>query len=594
MMRKILLLGLVLCFHLAFAQTSSPQPLPPEQAFIFSMHASDSQTVVGDWKMAPGYYLYQERFQFQIKSPQNATLGAPVFPQGIAKSDTELGNYHVYKDAVTISIPVIMNKPGKITLRVTYQGCSESGFCYPPITKLVNLNLATATPASAVTQPITTNPQNKAAQLLAHKNLFLIILGFLGFGLLLAFTPCVLPMIPILSGIILGHGKEISTAKAFRLSLIYVLSMSFTYAIAGILVGYLGGSLQAIFQKPWVIILFSIIFILLAISLFGFYHLQPPKKLEIFIARLSGHQKKGTYIGVAIMGCLGTLIVSPCVTPPLIAALSYIGQTGNAFIGGIALFATGLGMGIPLLLIGTSGAKFLPRTGYWMNIVKIILGILMLAVAILLLSRILPGRVTLILWGLLLIGCAVYMGALTNGNKNLWKKFWRVIGLAFLIYGALLIIGGTLGNSDPFKPFNKKVSASEQIFHHQVKTLQDFQQTLAFAQTQHKPVMLDFYAEWCLSCKVMDRETFSNEKVQAALNNFIVVRADVTANDANDKALMQHYNVIAPPTILFFTANGVEQKNLRIVGEMGADQFLLALQQAMVSPTPKVSSKSQF
>lgn len=591
-MKKLLLIGLLLFVLplLVFAQ-SAVQPLPPDKAFIFSVSTSDSQ-IIAHWQMPPGYYLYRDRFQFKVANPQQTQLGQPIFPTGIKKSDKELGDYEVYKDAVDIPIPIISTSTKKINLIVTYQGCSESGFCYPPTTKTVSIDLAakqiatqttptTASQAIAPTQPIVSE-QTKATQLLLRHNLFAIFFGFLGFGLLLAFTPCILPMIPILSGILLGHGHHISTGKAFRLSLVYVLSMSFTYAIAGILVGYLGGSLQTIFQKPIFIILFSLIFVLMALSLFDLYHIHLSKSFEHHIAKITGHQKKGTYIGVAVIGCLGTLIVSPCVTPPLIGALSYIGQSGDAFVGGIALFATGLGMGIPLLLIGTSGRKFLPKAGPWMNIAKYILGILLLAMAILMLSRILPGSVILALWGALLIGSAIFMGAFTNSTKTNWGKLWRITGIVLLIYGVILIIGAALGNSDPFKPFSK-TATTEKLPFHRVQTTQDLTKALAFAQTQNKPVLLDFYADWCLSCKIMDRETFPNPQVKAALANFILLRADVTANDANAKALLQQYGVIAPPTILFFTPTGKELQNLRIVGEISAPKLLNYLYQVSAS-----------
>lgn len=580
-MKKLLFIGLLFLSPLLFAQ-SAVQPLPPNKAFVFSTSVQDSQ-IIAHWQMPPGYYLYRERFKFAVANPQQTQLGQPVLPPGIKKSDKILGDYQVYKDAVDIAIPIVSTPTKKINLIVTYQGCSESGFCYPPTTKKVTVDLTSATStitSSSATGPIhsITSQQTRATQLLLHHNLLAIFFGFLGFGLLLAFTPCILPMIPILSGIILGHGHHISTGKAFRLSLVYVLSMSVTYAVAGILVGYLGGSLQTIFQKPVFIILFSLIFVLMALSLFDVFHMHLSKKFEHHINRITAQQKKGSYVGVALMGSLATLIVSPCVTPPLIGALTYIGQSGDAFLGGIALFATGLGMGVPLLFIGTSGRKFLPKAGPWMNVMKYTLGVLLLAMAILMMSRILPGPVTLALWGVLLIGSAIFMGALTNSTKTYWSKVWRVLGIAILIYGVTLIIGAALGNSDPFKPFSKP-AATENLPFHRVETLQDLTKALAFAETQNKPVLLDFYADWCLSCKIMDRETFPNPEVKAALANFILLRADVTANDANDKAIMQQYNVIAPPTILFFTPDGKELQNLRISGEISPAKLLEYLQQ---------------
>ncbi len=571
------------------ATHKAAQPLPPEQAFIFSAKTGDQQTIIAHWQIAAGYHLYKERFHFKPKDPNAYQIGKPIFPPGIAKSDPELGNYHVYQDSVNLPIPIIEAKPSKVGIYITYQGCAESGFCYPPITKLVSFDLSNPTVQTdkgvsiqttnlEPKTPVVMTQQEKIKNFLSSHGLIPILLSFIGFGLLLSFTPCVLPMIPILSGIILGHGHHISTGKAFRLSLVYVLSMSLTYAIAGVLVGYIGGSLQAFLQKPWVLILFSLIFVLLALSLFGFYNIQPPQRLEAYIARITGHQKKGSYVGVAVMGCLGTLIVSPCVTPPLIGALSYISQSGDAFIGGVALFALGIGMGIPLLIIGTTGRKFLPHAGPWMNGVKAFLGVLLLAAAIYLLQRILPGPVILILWATLLIGCAVYMGALSNGLKNGWRRLWRGFGIVLLVYGILMIIGAAMGNNNPLQPLIHSTKKSELNFT-KIKNINDLNQALANAKTQNKPIMLDFYADWCIACKIMDRSTFADSDVRSVLQNFILLRADVTANDADDTALEQNYHVIAPPTILFFKPDGTELKNLRIVGETDAAPFLKHLQE---------------
>lgn len=601
MRRWIVLLIILMLAPTTWAATHKAQPLPPAQAFIFSAKTGDQQTIIGHWQIAPGYHLYEERLHFKPKDPSAYQVGKVIFPPGIPKSDPELGNYHVYQNSVNIPIPIIEAKPSKVGLYITYQGCAESGFCYPPITKFVAFDLSNpktqtdngVTIETSNLEPKTTTaltPQEKIKNLLLHHGLIPIILSFIGFGLLLSFTPCVLPMIPILSGIILGHGHHISTGKAFRLSLVYVLSMSFTYAIAGVLVGYIGGSLQAFLQKPWVLILFSLIFVLLALSLFGFYNIQPPQRLEAYIARITGHQKQGSYIGVIVMGCLGTLIVSPCVTPPLIGALSYISQSGDAFIGGVALFALGIGMGIPLLIIGTTGRKFLPHAGPWMNGVKSFLGVLLLGAAIYILQRILPGAVVLMLWATLLIGCAVYMGALSNGLKDGWRRLWRGFGIVLLVYGILMIIGAAMGNSNPLQPLIHSTKKSELTFT-KIKNISELNQALDNAKTQNKPVMLDFYADWCIACKIMDRTTFADPSVQSALQNFILLRADVTANDAEDKALEQSYHVIAPPTILFFKPDRTELKNLRIVGETDAILFLRQLQEIQKAiNTPSTSN----
>lgn len=580
----LLVLFIVPCY-------ASDQPLLPSQAFAFSAKIASADTVALNWVIAPEHYLYRERFSFKILQPKTASLAADL-PQGLTKTDNILGTYQIYAASLTVPLTIVHADNNNVEFQVTYQGCSEAGYCYPPMSHTVTVNFAHKTinvdvdvgpiaPATAnapTAQPPAQPMHDKILDLLLGKHLISIIFGFIGFGLLLSFTPCVLPMIPILSGIILGHGQHLSTKKAFALSLTYVVSMSLTYAIAGIIAAYLGSSIQTAFQKPWVIIAFSIVFVLLALSLFGLYNLQPPRKLEAFLANLSGHQKKGSFIGVAVMGCLGTLIVSPCVTPALIAALSYIGQTGDALIGGLALFCTGLGMGIPLLLIVTTGAKWLPKTGHWMIVVKAALGVLLLGMAILMLSRILHGPVILLLWALLLIGTAVYMGALNNGAASKKAKLWRGLGVAMLVYGVLLMVGATMGNSDPLQPFASNNRTMMKLPFQPIKNITGLTTALTAAKSQNKPVLLDFYADWCISCKEMDHGTFAKPKVLAALKNFIVLRADITAVDANDQQLMRQYHVIAPPTILFFTPGGNELKDLRIVGEKGPQQFLKRLQ----------------
>ncbi|MGB6976567.1 MAG: protein-disulfide reductase DsbD, partial [Gammaproteobacteria bacterium] len=526
-------------------------------------------------------------------------LGQPIFPTGVAKHNSELGNFQAYQTNVEIPVPIVKPNTGDVNLLVTYQGCSELGFCYPPITKSFTVNLSgnynQATSGTTVHVPVIAqtsagkphyvSDQERISRILEGGNLLLIILSCIGFGLLLSFTPCVLPIIPILSGIILGHDRAASTGKAFRLSLVYVLSMSLTYAVAGLLIGWLGSNLQVALQKPWVLVLFSLIFIWLALSLFGLYELQLPKGLQARIANISHHQKSGHYIGVAIMGCLATLIVSPCVTPPLVGILSYIGHKGSPLLGGIALFSLGIGMGIPLILIGTSGGKLIPKAGPWMNSIKSILGVMLLGIAIWMLQRLLPGPIILLMWAALLIICAIYLGALTTTSSSGWEKLWKGIGFLMLIYGVLLIFGAARGNSDPLKPlaispFSSELHAATTEFTFQpVKTVAELQQALALAKQQNRPALVDFYADWCTSCKIMAKQTFADPRVQKALNHFVVLQANITDNNENDQALLQQFGVIAPPTVLFYNPTGEELSHLRIVGEMDPDQFLKVIQE---------------
>ncbi len=586
-------------FLLLSSAFATPQPAPVDQAFRFSVSVDDPQTIIAHWRIAPGYFLYKDRFSYKIVSPKAATLGSFTLPNGIKKYDDILGQHQVYQGNLALPIPIKRpdNAPKDMTIKVCYQGCSANGYCYPPQTKEVMVSLDAAKDerftgktvnGKKVQFPI--SEQDKLTQLLANHNITLILLSFFGFGLLLSFTPCVLPMIPILSGLIIGHGESLSLGKAFRLSLTYVLAMAVTYAIAGIAAGFAGHTLQAALQTPWIIISFSLIFVLLALSLFGFYELRLPSKFEEKISSLSNKQKSGNYVGVGIMGVLSTLIVSPCVSAPLIGALAYIGQTGDAILGGSALFAMGLGMGVPLLIIGTSGGKLLPKAGSWMQVVEASFGVMLLAVAIWMLERILPGQITLALWAALFIISAVYMGILNPEKKHGWANFWKGLGLLFVIYGIILLIGATMGNSNPLEPLANGHAVAGEVAHNSniekplfahIKNNDDFDRELDLATSRDKIIMLDFYADWCISCKEMDRNTFSHPEVKTLLNRMVALRADVTNNDLQDQALEERLKVIAPPTILFFDKQGSELANYRIVGEQNAEQFLQHLQRVL-------------
>jgi thiol:disulfide interchange protein DsbD len=601
-MKKLIGIFCLLFFPLL---THAVQPLPAQQVFIFSSKvAPDHHTLQAEWKIAPGYHLYRDRFTFTVTPADAAKIGSVTLLPGIPKEDNILGKYQIYENNVTIPVPLIINKPGPMLLTVNYQGCADAGFCYPPVTQRVQLNsdgtgvmLAAATTenASLTTATTTTkstpslSEQDKITRLLAGNNWHLILLGFFGFGLLLAFTPCVLPMIPILSSIIVGEGKSITVPRAFALSLTYVLAMAITYAGAGVLAALAGSYVQAFLQSPLVIVIFSGVFVLLALSLFGLYELHMPHFLHHHVTRLSNKQSGGTYLGVAVMGCLSTLILSPCVTAPLIGALSYIGKNGNPVLGGSALFAMGLGMGIPLLLIGTLGGEFLPKAGNWMHTIKAIFGVLMLGMAILLLSRILSPHIIMLLWAILLIMTATYMGAFTATPQKNIGKLWKGTSLLLLMYGFLILVGASLGNTDPFQPLALKQTISvtpqpqTQAFQ-VVKSMDDIQLAMTAARAENKPVLLDFYADWCIACKEMDREVFNNPAIQRKLNGYVLLRADVTANDANSKAIEKHFDVIAPPTILFFDAASQELTASRIVGAVGVKEMLNHLQQCSTHP----------
>jgi thiol:disulfide interchange protein DsbD len=454
-------------------------------------------------------------------------------------------------------------------------------------------SLSTTTSTTPPAPPLTLSEQDRLAQLLVNGTAWVTIASFLGFGLLLAFTPCVFPMIPILSSIIVGQGHKLTTRRAFALSLVYVLAMAFTYTVAGVLAGLFGGNLQAAFQDPWIIGTFAALFAVLSLSMFGFYELQIPLAVQNRLSKMSNRQAGGTYLGVAIMGLLSALIVGPCVAPPLAGALIYIGNTGDPWLGGMALFALSLGMGAPLLLIGTSAGRFLPRSGAWMNTVKAVFGVTLLAVAVWMLERVLPGEVTMILWALLLIVPAIYLGALEPFKVEAtgWTKLWKGVGLVMLIYGGILIIGAASGSRDVFQPLRLLASSGggtgavaandHALPFRRIKSVTDLDREVAAASDQGRPVMLDFYADWCVSCKEMERFTFSDKDVQLALANATLLQADVTANDEDDKALLTRFDLYGPPSILFYGSDGVERRPYRLVGYLGPQAFRSHVERAI-------------
>ena len=568
--------------------------LDPDDAFKISHESLPGQFKV-NWIIAEGHYLYRDKMQITTEE-KGITAGALVMPVGEEKDDPIFNKtlyvFHHFADA---ALPYSFSNDGDkdVTFKVKYQGCSEvSGICYPPQTKkytvkLSPISVAQAAAINSSSEPVT--EQDEIANALRSGNTWLTLLIFFGAGLLLAFTPCVFPMIPILSGIIVGQGENISTRKAFYLSLVYVLAMAMTYTVVGVLVGLSGENIQAWFQNPWIIGSFAIIFVGLSFSMFGFYELQMPASIQSKITNMSNSQQGGNIIGVAIMGFLSALIVGPCVTAPLVGALIYIAETGDAVLGGMALFSLSMGMGAPLLLIGASAGKFLPKAGAWMDAVKAVFGVLLLGLAIWLLERVTPVAVTMSMWAALIIVSAIYMGAIDNLSEGAsgWKKLWKGLGVLLLIYGVIIVIGLASGNRNiyqPLKGFGGATTSAAQVEHLsfiQIKGVDGLNAELAKAKAAGKAVMLDFYADWCVSCKEMEVFTFSDPKVQAALADVVLLQADVTPNDALDTELYKHFGIIGPPSIMFFDSNGNERKNYRVVGFMNAEQFSQNVQRAL-------------
>ena len=569
--------------------------LEPDQAFIYQAESAGPDRIIARWQIAKGYYLYRKKFSFTLRDGQGLTLGEYTLPAGVAKTDETFGRSEVYYDQVEVALPLHVGPEASrtLTLESHYQGCADAGLCYPPITKTSALTLANNVAATSATGPAQAgfvSEQDRLAQSLVSGNRFFTILLFFGAGLLLAFTPCMFPMLPILSSIIVGQGPQVTTGKAFRLSLAYVLAMAVTYTFAGVLAGLFGANLQVAFQNPWIIGVFSGLFVALALSMFGFYNLQIPNSWQTKISQLSNRQKSGSLVGAAIMGMLSALIVGPCLAAPLAAALIVIGQSGNAVLGGSALFALSLGMGVPLVAVGTSAGKWLPKASGWMDTVKSIFGVLLLALAVWMLDRIIPPQATLALWGILLVVSAIYMGALERllPEAGGWQRLWKGLGLVLLIYGGTLIIGATGGGSNPLQPLRglslaggHGEAASNTLTFTPVKGVSGLEQALHTASRSGKPVMLDFYADWCVSCKEMEHQTFSDPAVHKALEQIVLLQADVTANDDEDQALLNRFGIFGPPSIMFFGADGEERRAFRIIGFLGPEEFTTHVAQAL-------------
>jgi thiol:disulfide interchange protein DsbD len=565
---------------------NSSEFLAPEKAFVLTARADGPDRVRLDWVIAPGYYLYQSRLKFSSPSTA-ATLGSPELPAGDTKNDEFFGKQVAYHHELSVRLAVARAAATALELpiTVTYQGCAEAGLCYPPQVRNLTISLPSGAAAAGggSSSGGYVSKQDWMVSLIRSGNLFYMLAVAFAFGLGLAFTPCVLPMVPILSGLIIGHGERVSTARAFALSLTYVLGMAITYTAAGAATAAAGSQVQAMFQQPWIIVLFSAIFVAMALSMFGLYTVQMPAFVQTRLAQTSNRQRAGSFGGVAVMGALSALIVTTCVGPVLVAALVVIGKSGAISRGAAALFAMSLGMGAPLLVVGTSAGRLLPKPGMWMDAIKRLFGVLMLAVAAWMLSRLLSDRSSLLLFALPLLAGLVVLWQFPG--KGFGKGAARFAAVACAAYAALLVNGFRIGASDPLAPLalpapaTASASAPAGPAFREIHSVADLDREVKAAAAQGHALMLDFYADWCTSCKEMERYTFNDAEVRQAFGRIVLLRADVTANNDEDKALLARFHVIGPPTIAFYDASGEEQSALRVVGYMKAPEFAALLHQ---------------
>jgi thioredoxin:protein disulfide reductase len=563
--------------------------LDPEQAFVLTVHVRDARTLLAQIKIAPGYYLYREKTGFQIARTAGVRLAAYQLPSGLVKVDQFFGKTEIYHDQLVTELRLERSTPGAtdLALLVNYQGCAEKGICYPPMSKKVSLRLPPLTAGGAAEpEPNTAafngiNPGTRGASI---RTFMVAMLAAFGSGLLLTFTPCVLPMVPILSSIIVGQdNKSLTKLQAGLLSLSYVVGTAVTYTAAGVTAGATGDQLQAYFQNAWAIGILSLIFVLLALSMFGLYSLQMPGGVQSYLQKYIQTIKGGSFFGAFILGLFSALIVGACVSPLLISALSVAISSKDPVLGGAIMFAMALGMGVLLIAMGVGAGHLLPKAGPWMDIVKNIFGLLLLAVAIYLLSA-LPKVPVLLLWSVLLIATAVYLDleVVPKGARP-WNYFYKAAAAFLLIWGTLALIGGLAGNRDIFRPVPFNISLNTAGLpatpFQRITSLRDLENYLSHAKIAGKPVIVDFYADWCVDCVRMEKATFSDPRVRQKMSGFVLLQADVTDNTPDAKAIKQRLAVLGPPATLFFSASGKERADLRFYGFKSADEFLAVLAQ---------------
>ena len=576
-MKKILLF--LLTFVYSFSLELNPKVLEPEEAFktTFTKNQGDLNIKL---ELGKDIYLYDDKIKILVSKPQKIDITEELnVPEPVTYDE-----FIVHFNNLDLTIPFSLLKSkidsNEYEIEFHFQGCSKLGLCYAPINEKYLLTLAEVAPKvetkKDIEQKIETNENlnetDSIANSLKEKNLLLVLVTFFGFGLLLSLTPCVFPMIPILSSIIVGASKNetMTASRGFFLSLVYVLSMSVAYTIAGVIAGIFGANLQVALQNPYVLVVFALVFVALAFSMFGYFEIKLPQSIQTKLNKTTDGKEKQGIAGIAIMGFLSALIVGPCVAPPLAGALVYIGQTGDALLGGLALFVMSLGMGVPLLLIGLGAGKFMPKPGGWMESITRIFGIVMLGVAIWLLDRVLDATIIIYLWALLLLGSAIYL-------KVYQYILTQLITVVIFILGVVLFVGAISGATNPLNPLEKFTSSKavqsldEKLVFTKIKNIQELELAI---KNSDKPVMLDFWASWCVACKEFEEITFKDEEVIKKLQGFTLLKADVTANNDDDKALQKMFGIVGPPGIIFWDKNKKEITSSKIVGYKNSKEFL--------------------
>ncbi|MBC3806423.1 protein-disulfide reductase DsbD [Undibacterium seohonense] len=564
-----LFLGFLSILLLFVSTVRAEEFLEPEKAFQVKAQMVSKDQVRITYTIADAYYLYRERLKF---GAQGAELGAVQLPAGKIKFDeTFQKDVETYHHELVVLLPV--KATADFQLKLELQGCAEAGLCYPPMELTLPVALADIASDAGVMPQVAqeSGEQSSIADALKSGRLSLIIPLFLLLGLGLSLTPCVLPMVPILSFIIVGEGAAIKRSRGFFLSLSYVLGMALVYTSLGVAAGLLGEGLSAALQNPWVLSAFALLMIGLSLSMFGVYQLQMPAAIQTRLTYFSEGQRNGKMAGVFLMGAISALIVGPCVAAPLAGALVYISQTKDVVVGGTALFFLAMGMGVPLLLVGISAGSLLPRAGVWMEQIKRFFGVLMLAMAIWMVSPVLPPVVQMIAWAILLLGYGIYQLAVYRG-----KLLSKLIAIIFVLAGGMQLLGVATGGRDALAPIAHLTGSVQHVKFQRIKSSAELDAVLA--QSNGKIVMLDFYADWCVSCKEMEKLTFVEPRVKAQLDQILLLQVDVTANNADDKALLKRFGLFGPPGIIFFGAQGKEISNTRVIGYQNADKFLNSLQ----------------